>query len=69
MPTVSIAAAQSRAGIPVATTALSSRAPSMWVRSPRECASAATAPTCSNGQILPPPALQVFSIDTIAERG
>src|SRR5258708_1534168 len=55
---------KSAAGVPVATTALSSRAPSQWASSPSSWAGSVTACTCSSDQQLPPPRLDVCSIET-----
>ena len=54
-------AAMSRAEIPVATQALSSRAPSMWVTRPLALAILATSSSAAFFQIVPPPILAVCS--------
>ena len=57
------------AGTPVATTALSSRAPSRCVRSPLSRAAARTSSTRSSGQMRPPGSFVVCSTLTSRERG
>ena len=54
-------AAMSRAAMPVATVALSSRAPSMWVAMPSPCAIFTTSSSAAFFQIVPPPILAVCS--------
>ncbi len=65
---VSISATKSLAGMPLATTAFISRAPSMCVFSPCSWATAAISRIVSSGQTLPVPPLVVFSIETSRER-
>ena len=59
---------RSRPGMPEATAAFSSRAPSMWRRRPRSSANARISASRSSGQIAPPPRLVVFSIEMNAVR-
>ena len=54
-------AAMSRALMPVATQAFSSRAPSMWVAMPCCLAICATSSSAAFFQIVPPPILAVCS--------
>ena len=54
-------AAMSRAEIPVATQAFSSRAPSIWVASPFDLRSCTTSSSADFFQIVPPPILAVCS--------
>ena len=53
----------------VATTALNSRAPSMWATSPPACAAAQTCLTRCSGQHTPPMEALVCSIETARVRG
>jgi hypothetical protein len=61
--------AQSRAGIPDATTAFISRAPSRCARMPAPRATASTASICSSDHTRPPAIFVVCSSDTSRERG
>ena len=59
----------SAASIPSATDAFSRRAPSRWKRRSSSSASACSSPISSSGQIRPPLALWVFSIQSRRVRG
>ena len=59
----------SAAGVPVATTAFITRAPSQWVLRPCSWATSVTPRTCSSDQQLPPPKFEVCSTDTSLETG
>ena len=62
--TVSNSRPYSAAGVPLATAAFMSRAPSRCTESPCARASATTSWRCASGQTLPPPPLWVFSMQT-----
>ncbi len=67
--TLSKGRAKARAGVPLATTAFISRAPSMWQASPAACPAAHTSWICASGQHTPPTMLAVCSTERARVRG